>query len=68
MITGVNVVGKRNSVANTTVYLPNKAILKWSVVAIKLGGWPKIRLLFIHLPSGSSVLFKCKFSVNSESF
>ena len=66
MITGVNVVGKRNCIANTAFNLPNWAILKGSAasqktvgqVAIKLGGWHKVRLLFIRLTSGSSFLFE----------
>ena len=42
------------SVANTVVYLPNWVTLISSAAGQKLlGGWPKIRLLFIRLPTAA---------------
>ena len=51
--------GNMNSVAKAAVY--RRIGLLWNRLlrVIKLlGGWPKIGLLFIHLPFGSSFFFK----------
>ena len=55
-----------SSVANAVVYPPNWATLKSPAAGQKLlGGWPKIRLLFIRLPAAvlfsSNVPISCQF-------